>query len=283
MLSERDVTVGGVRLRCGVGPSNGPPLVLLHGGSSRWQAWEGLAPDLQDAWTVVAVDLRGHGASARTPGRYALSDMAGDVVELMRELGEPSVLFGHSHGSLIAMLAAEAEPELASAVVWGDCPVDTSALRAHVQGQRDMVDQWRALCGGRVSPAIIEVMLRATPMGAGTLEDALGPECPWFAFMAETLWHHDPAFLDALLEDFDGMFAAWDPERVFPAVQRPLLLLQGDPEYGGLLKPDAVQRVRALRPDAQHARATGVGHALHTQAPEAILPLVRPFLEGLAS
>lgn len=282
MLSERDVTVGGLRLRCGVGPSNGAPLVLLHGACSRWQAWERLAPDLADDWTVVAVDLRGHGASDRTPGHYTLSDSAGDVVALLREgLQEPAVLFGHSYGALVAMLAAEAEPELVSAVIWGDCPVDRSAVRTHLEGQREMNVRWRGLCGGRVPAPILEAQLRAVPMGGSTLEGLLGAESPWFEFTATSLYQHDPAFLEALLDDFDRMFAAWDPDRVFGAVRCPLLLLQGDPQAGGLLKPDALARVRGLRPDAAHAQASGVGHALHTQNPEAVAPLVRSFLDGL--
>jgi pimeloyl-ACP methyl ester carboxylesterase len=79
MLTEHSFDAGTVALNIAEGPDNGPPLVLLHGGSGRWQAWDPIIPDLIARWQLFAPDLRGHARSGRVTGRYAIRDYAGDI------------------------------------------------------------------------------------------------------------------------------------------------------------------------------------------------------------
>ena len=103
MLRERPFDTGTVTLNVAEGPPSGPPLVLLHGGSARWQALAPIIPGLAERWRVHALDLRGHGRSGWTPGRYALADHAADVAAFVEHgAREPAVLFGHSHGGMVA-------------------------------------------------------------------------------------------------------------------------------------------------------------------------------------
>ncbi len=53
---------------------SGPPLVLLHGGSARWQSSMPLIPALSQRWHLYAPDLRGHDKSGWVPGHYRLND-----------------------------------------------------------------------------------------------------------------------------------------------------------------------------------------------------------------
>ena len=65
MLTERTFDAGDVSLNYAEGPPAGPPLVLLHGSSLRWQHFLPVIPLLGWRWHLYALDLRGHGRSGR--------------------------------------------------------------------------------------------------------------------------------------------------------------------------------------------------------------------------
>jgi pimeloyl-ACP methyl ester carboxylesterase len=46
------------------------PLVCIHGVGSYLEAWSGVAERLRDRFSILTFDLRGHGRSSRTEGRY---------------------------------------------------------------------------------------------------------------------------------------------------------------------------------------------------------------------
>ncbi|UCF09805.1 MAG: alpha/beta fold hydrolase, partial [Candidatus Bipolaricaulota bacterium] len=100
-----------VSLHCVLGPPAGPPLVLLHGLFDRWQSFQALVPALSTRWQIHAFDLRGHGASGRTPEAYRPIDYGRDAEEfLLRRVQEPAVLLGHSGGAFCALWLAARLP-----------------------------------------------------------------------------------------------------------------------------------------------------------------------------
>ena len=71
---------------------DGPPVLLLHGFPETHACWEPIAPRLEQSHRVVAVDLRGYGASTAPPGGphgegYTKREIAAELVELMGALG----------------------------------------------------------------------------------------------------------------------------------------------------------------------------------------------------
>src|SRR5215207_4390629 len=99
MLQEKSFNTGTLTINYAEGPQVGPPLILIHGGASRWQEFLGILPGLMLRWQVFALDMRGHGKSAAPlSGRYRVIDMAEDVSAFIRHLGQPVVIFGHSMG-----------------------------------------------------------------------------------------------------------------------------------------------------------------------------------------
>ncbi|WP_243057194.1 alpha/beta fold hydrolase [Nocardioides sp. SR21] len=102
------------------GPEDGPPLVLLHALGEGATDWDRIAPAFAEHWRVVAVDLRGHGASDH-PGSYSLELMRDDVLALLDALGLASIdLVGHSLGGFVAHLVAQHSPERVARLVLED-------------------------------------------------------------------------------------------------------------------------------------------------------------------
>jgi pimeloyl-ACP methyl ester carboxylesterase len=98
--------------------STGPLVVLAHGMGDSRAAYRFLTPALVDAgYRVAAVDLRGCGESSATWPSYTRTDIAGDLVALVRHLGGPAVLVGHSIAGGAATIAAATAPELVTALV----------------------------------------------------------------------------------------------------------------------------------------------------------------------
>src|SRR5579862_8156084 len=93
------------------GPKSGPPLVLLHGMTGFWRAWYGLIPELSKNWHVFAPDFRGHGKTGRSSEiQYRNQDYARDIIALLKSIGEPAVLVGHSLGGMVSIVVAAQYP-----------------------------------------------------------------------------------------------------------------------------------------------------------------------------
>ncbi|MGW1224928.1 alpha/beta fold hydrolase [Streptomyces sp. NPDC002530] len=96
----------------------GPLIVLAHGMGDSRVAYRSVVPALVAAgYRVAAVDLRGCGESGTAWSDWSRTAIAGDLIALVRHLGGPAVLVGHSISGGAATIAAAQEPALVSAVV----------------------------------------------------------------------------------------------------------------------------------------------------------------------
>jgi pimeloyl-ACP methyl ester carboxylesterase len=97
-----------------------PPMVLLHGLGDDARDWDVVLPALAANHRVYAVDLRGHGRSSH-PGRYSFELMRDDVIGFLEATGVGRcVLVGHSMGGTVAILLAEAAPQLITHLILED-------------------------------------------------------------------------------------------------------------------------------------------------------------------
>jgi pimeloyl-ACP methyl ester carboxylesterase len=103
------------------GSDDAPTVVAVHGITSSSRTWVAVARELDRKITLVAVDLRGRGASNELGRPYGMGAHARDVLAVLDGLGlERPVLAGHSLGAyIIARLAAE-HPERVGGVVLVD-------------------------------------------------------------------------------------------------------------------------------------------------------------------
>ncbi|WP_329364229.1 alpha/beta hydrolase [Streptomyces sp. NBC_00669] len=97
---------------------DGPLIVLAHGMGNSRAAYRKVMPALVAAgYRVAAVDLRGSGESSVAWPAWSRTAIAGDLLAVIRHLGGPAVLVGHSISGGAATIAAAQEPSLISAVV----------------------------------------------------------------------------------------------------------------------------------------------------------------------
>ena len=97
---------------------DGPLVVCLPGMGELRGSYRFTVPALAGAgFRVATVDLRGHGGSDATFGRYDDVAAGTDVLALVEELGGPAVVVGNSMGAGAAVLAAADRPDLVSGLV----------------------------------------------------------------------------------------------------------------------------------------------------------------------
>jgi pimeloyl-ACP methyl ester carboxylesterase len=120
-------------------------------------------------FTVVVYDQRGWGAARDLPGPYGISQLADDVLDVIRELGIGRyVLVGHSMGGKVAQLAASRNLEgLGGVVLIAPAPprptVDTDAAqrRSHAYDSRASISD------------ALERVLTYRPLAAGLREQVI--------------------------------------------------------------------------------------------------------------
>ena len=117
----------GLRLHALEWSREGVPFLLLHGFGNDAHVWDDFAPLVAPYYRVLALDLRGHGDSERSPDvlRYGHDAVAEDVAAVCDALGfERLVLVGHSFGGRAAMRFAGAHPGRLAGLVIVDAGPD---------------------------------------------------------------------------------------------------------------------------------------------------------------
>jgi pimeloyl-ACP methyl ester carboxylesterase len=110
-----DVTANGARFHLALGTrfdDSRRLVLLLHGFAEFWWAWRHQIPALDRAgFAVAAMDLRGYGASDKTPRGYDPRTVAADVTGVVRSLGHrQAVIVGHDWGGMAAWATAAFGP-----------------------------------------------------------------------------------------------------------------------------------------------------------------------------
>jgi pimeloyl-ACP methyl ester carboxylesterase len=122
------------------GPDGAPMVVFLHGFPEFWWSWRHQLPAVAAAgWRAVAMDLRGYGASDKTPRGYDPFTAAADVSGVIRSLGETAaILVGHGWGGFVAWSTAVLAERQVRAVAAVAAPHPLALLRPSSA-------QWRSL------------------------------------------------------------------------------------------------------------------------------------------
>lgn len=241
---------------------SGIPLVLLHGFTGSTLNWRPLINELSWPYTVIAIDLLGHGRSDAPPDPqwYTIERAAADLARLIQVLTAcPVNLLGYSMGGRLALYFTRHYPELVKSLVLESAspgladPVarqarresdERLAQRIEREGIPAFVNYWEKLplfASQQSLPAGIRKQLRSQrlqnrPHGLANSLRGMGTG------QQPSLW--------------DDLAAIWQPT----------LLLAGasDEKYATIAR-----QMRERMPHARLQIIPNVGHTVHLEAPQA--------------
>ncbi len=126
---ERPLRIGGRTVFVGerelfvreTGPSNGPPLVLVHGWSLDGEmTFHRMIPALAERFRVLVPDHRNHGRSDWVRGRFEIADLADDLAGVLDALDvRAATVLGWSMGGMAVQELARRRPDLVTRIVLG--------------------------------------------------------------------------------------------------------------------------------------------------------------------
>jgi pimeloyl-ACP methyl ester carboxylesterase len=106
--------------------------------------------------------------------------------------------------------------------------------------------------------------------------DLPGNDSAYLLRWAECVRHADP---DTYLMSVDGSsLEGWEGESFLKQIGCPTLLLQANPDLGGLMSDDDAHRAVTLLAKSRLVRFPTLGHALYMQQAEPVLRAIQEFL-----
>ena len=242
-----------------LGKGDGTPLILLHGYTDNSRSWSLVAPYLGDR-RILALDLRGHGASDAPLCCYGIDTLARDLGAFMDALGiQKADLVGHSLGSITVGVFAAVHPERVNKLV-----LVSSALTVPA-GARDWLWQNVAALQHPIDPDsqfMLDWYYNPNPVDADFLareraESAARPQHVWMGVLVGL----------SLLD--------WTP--LASRIRAPTLILWGDQDgFFGTAEQDAL---RAAIPAARFETFASYGHNMFWEVPEQAGRMIAAFLD----
>lgn len=255
------------------GPSDRPPLLMLHGLTRNSRDFELLAEHYAGDWRVIAVDFRGRGRSQYDPNsaNYQPPIYSMDVLQLLDEIGvERAVFMGTSLGGLVTMIVATVAPDRIAGVLLNDVGPELNLVG---------IDRIKSYVGRPVvfrdrDEAIAELRDRHRNVHPGY------SDAQWEAYTHRVLREADGGlefdYDMRIAEPFDAANSGeapdiWPYYRAFAG--KPVLVVRG--EHSDLLTDAALERMATEIPDVEAITVPGVGHAPDLTEPEAVAAIDR--------
>ncbi len=269
-FTDHTIDTGEVEIAYSTGPDNGPTLLLLHGLTDRRDAFPTVIDTLDEMHRVVAIDQRGHGYSGRTPGHYSNDDHARDIRYILENVCQsPTVVWGHSMGGANAIAMAADPPEQLKALILED-PAIFGRARSTRAGGAPVNSPFGA------SLELIEAGISAEEMASRIAESEPGMPDYYAPWKAERLAQIDPEILrDVVAGRRRGV---QDPKESLAKIDCPVLLMQADPDKGGILQDEFLAEITPKTGDWTVVKVVGAGHVINRNHPELALPIVMPWL-----
>ena len=264
---------------------SGPLVVLSHGMGDRRQAYRFLAPKLAQAgYRVVSADLRGHGESSMdwksVTGKEAISrtDVAGDLLGLIRHLGGPAIIVGHSISGGAATIAAAEQPDLVSGIVELNPFTKTQKVKVGDLVRIRRYRQGLSRLAGLQLFHSLRFWLRYLDVAYPTKP---ADYAEYMAALAAKL--REPGRMAEFMKT--GKSTPADAGAQLPNITVPALVIMGtlDPDFADpRAEGDAIA---AAMPSGLGtvAMVEGAGHYPHAQSPDQVAALIVPFLKENAS
>jgi pimeloyl-ACP methyl ester carboxylesterase len=237
---------------------DGPPVILVSGGSVDRTSNAGLAEALSSDFTVYNYDRRGRGPSDDTPP-YAVKREIEDIEAVVQAAGGSAGLYGSSSGAALALEAAASGLAITKLALWEPPYILDEAARPPA----DQVEQYNTmLAEGRRGDAAEYFMAKVVRMPAEFV--AAARTQPW--------WPAQEALAHTLPYDATIMGDYSLPEENAARIDVPTLILDGGASFGFMAQTaDALAK---LLPKGQRRTLPGQEHNVD---PNTLGPALREF------
>ena len=222
----------------------GPPVVLVCGGSVDRMADAAIAQELASDFTVLNYDRRGRGDSGDTPP-YAIEREVEDIEAVIAAGGGSANLWGSSSGAVLAMIAAASGAPVTKLALWEPPFI----LDENARPPADQVEQYeRMIADGRRGDAAEYFMSKVVGMPPEFVADARTQ--PWWA--AQEAIAHTLAYDARIMGDYSI------PTETAGAVKAPTIVLAGGADMP-FMRASAEALADAI-PDGEVRFLDGQGH-----------------------
>lgn len=93
-------------------------VLFLHFSGGNLNMWEGIIPQFEEKYSIIAPDFRGHGKSEKPLTGYHIDDMANDIYLLLQRLNvDHCHIVGSSMGAEVGLSLAASHPELVLSLI----------------------------------------------------------------------------------------------------------------------------------------------------------------------
>ncbi len=257
----QNATVNGIQLAYrDVGA--GQPLLLIHAFPLSSAMWERQIDALAQKHRVVALDLRGFGASSMNTDAVSMQRYADDITRLLDQLGLSRVtVAGLSMGGYVAFALLRHHGERVSSLILAD----TRAQADTAEGKQ-----------GRVANAQLVEERGAGAIADQMLPKLLSPNAP-AALRSEVrgiIEANDPRAISAALH---AMGDRPDSTPLLATIDRPTLVLVGAADE--LIPPADSHAMHKAIPNSRLVELPNAGHLSNIEAPDAFNHAVVEFME----
>ncbi len=246
---------------------SGVALLWIHGFPFHREMWAPQIEALRSEARVIAPDLRGFGASERTPGPYTMEQYADDLARLLDALEvESAVVGGLSMGGYVALALVRRHPDRVRALLL----VDTRA-EADTEEAREKRGATAALVREGGAPLWIDELLPQL-LSEETLRER--PE------VVERLRRiMQAAHPDSIAAALAGMAGRPDSRDLLPRIRVPTVVIVG--AHDAITPPEAAEATARAIPGARLVVIAGAGHVSSLERPEEFNRVAREFLREL--
>jgi pimeloyl-ACP methyl ester carboxylesterase len=244
---------------------SGPALLLVHGATAdHTTTWRLVREELEQRFTVYAMDRRGRGGSGDAPD-YTPRLEAEDVAAVADAIGGPVAVLGHSYGALAALEAARITPNIDRLILYEGVPM--RGEDGHPAGLEERIAA--LLDAGDMEGILVTMYRDLVGMSPAEIELLRGQRDAWARRLANA-----STLPRELTGERDYVFR---PAR-FASMRAPTLLLVGEDSPPRELRN--ARGVAAGLPDARVVVMPGQQHAAMYTSPGAFVAEVFRFLEA---
>jgi len=238
-----------------------PAVLLVHGWACNESYWREQIEPLAARYTVITLNLAGHGASGRNRTDWSIANYAQDVAAVARAIPNPRVvLVGHSMGADVALAAT---PLIGARVIG---VVALEALRSVGEAPLAAPDIER-----RVAPFSTDFIGQTRSLVTDSLFEK-GADPALAQKVAYDMSRVPPAVAVASMRSLLSM----DLTVLLSSIHVPVYAINSD------LAPTDAARIREALPDFHLDVLEHTGHFLMLEAPARFNPLLLADLAALA-